>query len=92
MEAGISIGRAKNIAFALEFERSNWATGSVASDDFYSQVSRNASSAPGGTLLKVQVNVNASAYSLPPNTALSRIMFVSESLNGSKIPALAYVL
>lgn len=92
LEAGISIERAKIIAEALEFERSNWATGSVASDEFYSHVPRNASSAPVGSLLKVQVNVNASAYSLPPDTALSRIMFVSESLNGSKIPASAYVL
>lgn len=92
LEAGTSIERAKKIAEALEFERSNWATGSVASDEFYSHVPRNASSAPAGSLLKVQVNVNASAYSLPPDTALSRIMFVSESLNGSKIPASAYVL
>ena len=94
VEAGISLERAKNIADALGFERSNWATGSVASDEFYSHVPRNnnASSAPAGTLLKVQVNVDASVYSLPPNTALSRIMFVSESLNGSKIPASAYVL
>lgn len=92
LEAGISIERAKNIAKALEFERSNWAIGSVASDEFYSNVPRNASSAPAGSLLKVQVNVNTSAYSLPPNTALSRIMFVSESINGSKIPASAYVL
>lgn len=93
LEAGISIERAKNIANALEFERSNWATGSVASDEFYSHVPRyNASSVPAGTLLKVQVNVNTSAFTLPPNTALSRIMFVSESLNGSRIPASAYVL
>lgn len=92
LEAGISVERAKNIAKALEFERSNWATGSVASDEFYSHIPRNASSAPAGSLLKVQVNVNASTYSLPPNTALSRILFVSESLNGSKIPASAYVL
>ena len=95
VEAGVSTERAKNIADALEFERLNWATGSVASDEFYSQVpprNNNASSAPAGTLLKVQVNVNTSAYSLPPNTALSRIIFVSESLNGSRIPASAYVL
>lgn len=90
VEAGISIEKAKTIANALEFEKLNWATGSVESDEFYSHVPR--SGAPAGTLLKVQVNVNASAYSLPPNTALSRIIFVSESLNGSLIPASAYVL
>lgn len=92
LEAGISIERAKRIAEALEFERSNWATGSVESDEFYSNVPRNASSAPAGSLLKVEVNVNASEYSLPPDTALSRIMFVSETLNGTKIPTSAYVL
>lgn len=90
VEAGISIEKAKAIANALESERSTWATGSVESDEFYSHVPR--SRAPAGTLLKVQVNVNTSAYSIPPNTALSRIIFVSESLNGSLIPTSAFVL
>lgn len=55
LEAGISIERAKRVAEALEFERSNWATGSVETDEFYSNVPRNASNAPAGSLLKVQV-------------------------------------
>lgn len=91
-EAGISIKRAKKIAKALKFERSYWTIGSIESDEFYSNVSHNISSAPSGSLLNVQVNVNALAYSLPPDIALSQIMFVSETLNETKIPALTYML
>jgi len=91
VQAGISETLAHNVAIALEFEKAKWANGSVDDDEFYS-VPRNASLAPVGALLKVQVDSNTSAYTLPPNTALSRIMYQTETLNGSKIPASAYVL
>jgi alpha-beta hydrolase superfamily lysophospholipase len=91
VQAGISETLAHSFAIALEFEKAKWANGSVDDDDFYS-VPRNASLAPVGALLKVQVDSNTSAYTLPPNTALSRIMYQTETLNGSKIPASAYVL
>lgn len=90
-QAGISETLANNVAIALEFEKAKWANGSVDDDDFYS-VPQNTSTAPVGSLLKVQVDSNTSAYTLPPNTALSRIMYQTETLNGSKIPASAYVL
>ena len=90
-QAGFSETTAQNVATALEFERAKWANGSVNEDDFYS-VPHNVSLAPAGALLKVQVDANTSAYTLPPNTALSRIMYQTETLNGSKIPASAYVL
>ena len=90
-EAGVSETIAQNVAIALDFERAKWAHGSITEDDFYS-VPHNASLAPVGALLKVQVDANTSAYTLPPNTALSRIMYQTETLNGSKIPASAYVL
>ncbi len=90
-QAGISETLAQNVAIALDFEKAKWANGSVDDDDFYS-VPQNSSFAPVGTLLKVQVDANTSAYTLPPNTALSRIMYQTETLNGSKIPASAYVL
>ena len=91
LSAGINDTVAKSIEISLNFERSNWANGSVDDDPFY-RVPSNASNAPPGSLLKLQVNANTSAYTLPPNTALSRLLFQTETLNGSTVPASAYVL
>ncbi len=90
-DAEISAILANNVENACAFERSLWAKGSVAIDDFY-HVPTYASNAPAGTLLKVQQDANTSAYTLPPNTALSRIMFLTRTFNGSTVPASAYVL
>ena len=59
---------------AASFERSNWATGSVYSGPFYT-LPGNASSAVPGDVLKVQQYVNASAYTLAPNIAVSRFLY-----------------
>lgn len=91
LQAGINDTVANNMEVALNFERSNWANGSVSADPFYRPPS-NASSATAGSLLKIQLNANTSAYTLPPNTALSRILYQTETLNGSVVPASAYVL
>lgn len=89
--AGINDTLANNVEIALNFERSNWAGGSVKELDFY-HVPANSSNATAGSLLKLETNANASTYTLPPNTAISRIMFQSETLNGSLVPASAYIL
>lgn len=90
-DAGLDSTLANNIEVALNFERSNWAHGSVESDSFY-HLPSNASAASPGSLLKLQLSANTSAYTLPPNTALSRILFQSRTLNGSSVPASAYIL
>ena len=90
-QAGINSTLAANVALALEFERSNFANGSVASEDFYDVPPGSANATPG-TVLKLELDANASAYTLPPNTAISRIIFQSEDLNGSAVPVSAYVL
>lgn len=81
----------KNVYEALNFERSNHANGRVEEDPFY-RVPAMASRAKPGTLLKVEISTNTSKYTIPPNTALSRIMFASRNLNGSVVPVSAYVL
>ena len=91
LQAGINETVANNIEVALNFERSNWATGSVDADSFYRPPS-NTSSAPAGSLLKLQLHPNTSAYTLPPNTALTRFLYQTETLNGTLIPASAYIL
>ncbi|MCJ1452487.1 hypothetical protein MMC28_002830 [Mycoblastus sanguinarius] len=89
-QAGIDPTTAANAAAALDYERSQYAFGSVDSDDFYTV--SNSSNATAGTLLKVEAFTNTSAYFLPPNTALSRIVFQSKNLNGSLVPVSAFVL
>ncbi|KAJ4349570.1 uncharacterized protein N0V89_008186 [Didymosphaeria variabile] len=89
--ANISDSVANNVQVALNVERTNWATGSVAEDQFYNPPPVNASTPPG-SLLKVQEYTNTSTYTLAPNLALSRILFTSVDFNGSIVPASAYVL
>ncbi|KAL8709555.1 MAG: hypothetical protein Q9225_007428, partial [Loekoesia sp. 1 TL-2023] len=89
--AGIDEVLTNNVEVALNFERSNWAGGSVSELDFY-RVPSNTSRAAAGTILKVEANVNSSAFTLPPNTAISRIMYQTETLNGGVVPASAYIL
>lgn len=91
LTANISDSILHNANVALNFERSNQARGPVDGDLFY-RVPSAAKRAKPGDLLKVEVDANTSLYTLPPNTALSRIMFMSRGLNGSAVPASAYVL
>ena len=81
-----------NVQVALNFERTNWANGSVTTEPFYTEVPSNASGAQPGTLLKLQQDANTAAYSLPPSTALSRIMYQTADLNGTAVPATGYIL
>lgn len=90
-QAGISSELAENVMVALNFERSNWANGSVTFEDFY-RVPLDAADAPAGALLKLQRNANTSAYTVPPNTAISRFMFQTKTFNGSTVPASAFIL
>ena len=80
-----------NAAKLLAYERTLWTNGSVADEDFY-RVPPNTSGAPAGSLLKLQLDANTSAYALPPGTALSRILYQTKTLNGSTVPASAYIL
>ena len=76
---------------ALAYERSTFANGSVENESIY-QAPANSSKLPAGTLLKLEFYTNTSLYTLPPQTALSRILYQSKILNGSLVPASAYIL
>ena len=89
--AGITRQIADTMAAAWDFEQSTWSSGSVQNDPFYQVPSQNASAAPG-TLLKLEDAANISNYTLAPGTALSRILFQTRSLNGTAVPASAFVL
>lgn len=89
--ANLSAILTSNVEIAVNFERTNWATGSVAQDPFYTPPPVNKSTPPG-TLLAVEQVTNTNLYTLAPGLALSRILFVSETINGTAIPASAYIL
>ena len=91
--ANISFPTASNVAVAASFERSNWApSGSVFDDPFYTDLPANASSAPPGSLLKLEAFTNTSGYTIAPTLALSRLVYQSRRLDGVLVPVSAYVL
>lgn len=83
---------AQAVQVAGAFERSNYATPSVFSDPFYSDLPGNASNAPPGSLLKLEPTTNTTLYTLAPSLALSRIVYQTEDLNGTCVPTSAYIL
>lgn len=76
----------------VAFERTLWANGSVVTEEDFYRVPIDTSSLPAGSLLKLQLDANTSAYALPPGTALSRILYQTKNLNGSLVPASAFIL
>ena len=76
---------------AHEYEKTYRAHSSVSTDPFYSVPPSSATASPG-TLLRVEHDTNAELYNLPPNHALSRIMYQSQRSDGSAVPVTAYIL
>lgn len=70
---------------AKAFEESLWTKGSVLADEFY-KAPDNTLNAPPGTVLKVEANTDPALYALPPGTAISRIMYQSQTLGGAPVP------
>lgn len=81
----------KGVKESLAFEKSNWVHGSVLDDSFY-DAPQEASDSPPGTLLKVEKETDTTKYFLPPTATLSRFIYQSETLRGSKVPVSGYVL
>ncbi|KAL8846004.1 MAG: hypothetical protein Q9221_008874 [Calogaya cf. arnoldii] len=65
--------------------------GSVASDHFYTVPFTNLSAGPG-TLFKLEESTDTAKFTLPPSTALSRILLQTRTLKGHSVPASAFVL
>ena len=79
------------VAEALDFEKSNWTQGSVVNDSFYN-APQEALDSPPGALLKIERETDTTKYMIPLTAALSRFIYQSETLRGSKVPVSAYVL
>lgn len=94
-QANLSQTLQNNVEVAVKFERSNWATGSISTDPFYtlpSNITASFSSFKPGTLLKVEYLTNTSLFTIAPTLAVSRILFTTETFNGSTVPASAFIL
>ncbi|KAI0847620.1 putative secretory lipase [Daldinia vernicosa] len=89
--ANLSSTAVTNINIAINFDRSQLANGGPAEDSFYDLPPLSGTPIPG-TLLKVQEFTNASSFVIPPNTALSRILYTTSNLNGTVVPASAFIL
>ncbi|PQE09748.1 secretory lipase protein [Rutstroemia sp. NJR-2017a BBW] len=83
----------QNVSDAIQYERSLWAHSAEEDATFYSVSGIDMTSAQPGTLIKVQEDANSPQnYTVPPNTAVSRFIYVSGSLSGERRPVSGYVL
>src|SRR3569833_85856 len=89
--ANLSAELTNNVEVSLNYERTNWAGGSVSTYPFY-MVPDDLSTTKPGSILKIEAFTNTTLYTLAPILALSRILFATETHNGSTVPASAYVL
>ena len=93
--ANLTDTEAHNVAVAIQFERSNYANGiSVTQDPFYNVPASfdQKNPPPPGTILKMEEFTNTSLYTIPPSLTMSRFLYTTETLNGTSIPASAYIL
>ncbi|KAI1379685.1 putative secretory lipase [Hypoxylon crocopeplum] len=89
----LSSASATNINIVINFDRSQLANGGPAEDSFYELPPlSNTSALRPGTLLKVQEVTDTMAFVIPPNTALSRILYTTTNYNGTVIPSSAFIL
>ncbi|KAH8804863.1 Alpha/Beta hydrolase protein [Xylogone sp. PMI_703] len=93
LEANFTAAEVESINNIINWERSQYAGGPTTEDIFYNPPTINdTSSLQPGDLLKSEDFTNISTYSLSPNLGLSRILYVSQNLNGSSLPTSAFIL
>ncbi|KAI1741337.1 hypothetical protein F4680DRAFT_74719 [Xylaria scruposa] len=92
--ANLSTLAVANLEAAVRFDQSQLANGGSYEDDFYTLSNNNeeTETTEPGKLLKVQRVTDPSSFTLPANTALSRILYTTTNLNGTVVPNSAFVL
>jgi pimeloyl-ACP methyl ester carboxylesterase len=78
----------------INFDRSQLANGGTHQDEFYDvqNLPKDQWPTESGRTIKLQKFTNPSSFSIPPKTAMSRIIYSTTNLNGTLIPASAYIL
>lgn len=80
------------IEYIINFDRSQLANGGPREDDFYNVPSNITVPTKPGKAIKVQEVTDPAPWSIPSKTALSRFIYSTTDINGTLIPASAYVL
>jgi pimeloyl-ACP methyl ester carboxylesterase len=78
------------VQLGIAFEASSHAHTPL--DEFYSIPDTFNPSMKPGTLLRVEIHTSLTNYTVPSGLTMSRIMYTSQNLNGTVVPASAYVL
>lgn len=78
------------VRLAISYEHDSHAH--IPLDDFYSIPNKFTPSMKPGSLLRVETHTNLTSYTVPSGLTMSRIMYTSQSLNGTVIPVSAFVL
>lgn len=78
----------------INFDRSQLANGGAHHDEFYDvqNLPKDQWPTEPGKMIKLQKFTDPSSFSIPPKTAMSRIIYSTTNLNGTLIPASAYIL
>ncbi|KAK3368557.1 Alpha/Beta hydrolase protein [Podospora didyma] len=92
--AQLDNGLAATIQTIVQTHQTQQAFGGPHEDDFYTvpPLTNMTGSLKPGQILKVQAVTDATAYTIPPGTALSRIIYTTTNFNGTLIPASAFIL
>ncbi|KAI8712313.1 AB hydrolase-1 domain-containing protein [Fusarium sp. LHS14.1] len=90
-DAGLSETIASSINAIINFDRSNLANGGPRQDDFYTLPPKKANLRPG-QVLKVQEVTDPAPFNIASGSSLSRILYTTQDINGTVIPASAYIL
>ncbi|KAI9375017.1 putative secretory lipase [Aspergillus egyptiacus] len=92
--ANLTDDQAAVINTITNFDRSQLANGGAHEDDFYNIQTLPQAQWPTlpGKILKLQNFTDPSSFSIPPKTAMSRIVYSTTNANGTLVPASAYIL
>ncbi|CAH0031652.1 unnamed protein product [Clonostachys rhizophaga] len=83
----------QNVQNVMNFDRTQMAFGGPNEDDFYTLPAlTNSTILKPGQVLKVERITDPSAYAIPANTGLSRIMYTTINFNGTVIPTSGFIL
>uniref|UniRef100_A0A8H7KCK5 AB hydrolase-1 domain-containing protein n=1 Tax=Bionectria ochroleuca TaxID=29856 RepID=A0A8H7KCK5_BIOOC len=82
----------ESVANIVNYDRTQLANGGPFADDFYKLPPNLKAPTKPGEIIKVEEFTNTSAWSIPSGSALSRIIYSTTNLNGTLIPASAFIL
>ncbi|KAH8698974.1 Alpha/Beta hydrolase protein [Talaromyces proteolyticus] len=94
LKANFTDQEASTLSNIINHERSQYAGGPADQDEFYdlpAQSPDNRHLIPG-SLIKLETYTNITNYTLSPNLAMSRFIYTTKDLNGTAIPASAFIL